>query len=94
VNLAYRVSPSDDPKDGSPEEFFPYGPFSAKREDLPYRVELWDEAKINVEQVLAVTSGPGIGFAAYHAATREFPDRYITLSHKRGVVSRWNGPSH
>jgi hypothetical protein len=94
VSLAYRLSPSGDPKDGSREEFLPYGPLSAKREDLPYRVELWDAAKISVEQVLAVTSSPGIGFAAYHAATREFPDRYITLSHKRSVVSRWNGPGH
>jgi hypothetical protein len=66
----------------------------ADPEDLPYRVELWDEAKQVVEQVLAVTSNASIGYAAYYAATREFPQRYVTLRHKRAVVSRWNGPEH
>ena len=64
------------------------------REDLPYRVEQWDAAKQNVEQVLAVTANASIGYAAYYAATREHPNRYITLRHKGGIVSRWNGPDH
>jgi hypothetical protein len=64
------------------------------REDLPYRVELWDAAKQSVEQVLAVTANASIGYAAYYAATREHPTRYITLRHKGGIVSRWNGPDH
>jgi hypothetical protein len=59
---------------------------------LPYRVELWDESRSTVEQVLAVTANAGIGYAAYYAATRENPHRYITLRHKNAVVSRWNGP--
>lgn len=63
-------------------------------EDLPYRVELWDDAKQVVEQVLAVTSNASIGYAAYYAATREFPRRYVTLRHKRSIVSRWNGPEN
>lgn len=70
-------------------------PFESKpaaREDLPYRVELWDEQKQAVEQVLAVTVNASIGYAAYYAATREHPNRYITLRHKGGIVSRWNGP--
>jgi hypothetical protein len=62
------------------------------REDLPYRVELWDESKIYVEQILAVTSNGSIGYAAYYAATREHPERYITLRHKNNIVSRWNSP--
>jgi len=47
-----------------------------------------------VEQVLAVTANGSIGYAAYFAATREFPHRYITLRHKTGIISRWNGPGH
>ena len=66
----------------------------AGREDLPYRVELWDAEKQMVEAVLAVTASASIGFAAYFAATREFPDRYVTLRHKGSFVSRWNGPTH
>jgi hypothetical protein len=61
---------------------------------LPYKVELWDEEKSSVEQVLAVTAHGSIGYAAYYAATQEYPDRYITLRHKNGIISRWNGPGH
>jgi hypothetical protein len=67
---------------------------TAEREDLPYKVELWDEAGHSVEQVLAVTASGSIGYAAYYAATREYPSRYITLRHKNSIVSRWNGPTH
>jgi len=63
-------------------------------EDLPYKVELWDPAKTGVEQVLAITANGSIGYAAYYAATREYPDRYITLRHKNAIVSRWNGPTN
>src|SRR5579872_3660426 len=50
---------------------------AAAGDDLPYRVELWTEDKGSVEQVLAVTASGSIGFAAYYAATREYPSRYI-----------------
>jgi hypothetical protein len=63
-----------------------------EREDLPYRVELWDTAKLSVEQVLAITANGSIGYAAYFGATREFPSRYITLRHKSRILSSWNGP--
>lgn len=66
---------------------------SAEREDLPYKVELWDEARKSVEQVLAVTANGSIGYAAYYAATREFANRYVTLRHKNRIISRWNAPS-
>jgi hypothetical protein len=64
----------------------------AHHEDLPYKVELWDPARQSVEQVLAVTAHGSIGYAAYYAATREYPDRYVTLRHKNRIVSRWNAP--
>jgi hypothetical protein len=69
-----------------------FGPVPS--EDLPYKVELWNQAKTAVEQVLAVTANGSIGYAAYYAATREHPDRYITLRHKNSIVSRWNGPTN
>jgi hypothetical protein len=89
----YTLISGDGPEDGfrsSPQR----GRASSRQEDLPYRVELWDEAKSGVEQVLAVTANGSIGYAAYYAATREYPDRYITLRHKQSIVSRWNGPDH
>lgn len=66
----------------------------ADGEDLPYKVELWDPTKTRVELVLAVTANASIGYAAYYAATREHAERYVTLRHKNGILSRWNGPSH
>ena len=87
----YRLLPMGDPEDDEGGEFSSR-PVPVEREDLPYRVELWDVARASVEQVLAVTANGSIGYAAYYAATREFPHRYITLRHKNRIVSRWNAP--
>jgi hypothetical protein len=88
-----RLSPADGPVD-DPRRPARSDRQAAEREDLPYKVELWDEAGQSVEQVLAVTASGSIGYAAYYAATREHPARYITLRHKNSIVSRWNGPTH
>jgi hypothetical protein len=89
----YDFAAGNDP-DGGEAQPAPFDRRTAAREDLPYRVELWDAARSGVEQVLAVTANAGIGYAAYYAATREHPDRYITLRHKSLIVSRWNGPDN
>ena len=89
----YRLGSEGDPEDGQriPSRSDRQ---TAGREDLPYRVELWDEAKETIELVLAVTANGSIGYAAYYAATREYPQRYVTLRHKNRTVARWNGPEH
>jgi hypothetical protein len=88
----YRLAPAshseDEGADGRPSARIP------AEHGLPYKVELWDEAKASVEQVLAVTAHGSIGYAAYYAATREYPQRYVTLRHNDRIVSRWNGPGH
>jgi hypothetical protein len=86
-----RLKPPDDREDGIPRSD-PSQPVPADREDLPYKVELWNEAGTSVEQVVAITANAGIGYAAYYAAAREYPDRHITLRHKNTVVARWSGP--
>ena len=86
-----RLVTSEDADSSLPKDD-PSGRGSAAREDLPYKVEIWNETGAAVEQVIAVTANASIGYAAYYAATREYPDRYITLRHKNSVVSRWNGP--
>ena len=90
--VSYRLSPGDDAGDGQRKPTL--DPPAAAREDLPYRVELWDPSKRPVDQVLAVTASGSIGYAAFYGATREYPDRYITLRHKNSIISRWNGPTH
>jgi hypothetical protein len=90
---AYRFLPGDDAEDSASPKISHFGS-PAPREDLPYRVELWDERKMSVEQVLAVTANGSIGFAAYYAAAREYPNRYVTLRHKNSIVSRSNPPKN
>lgn len=72
------------------------GSFSHRKEgeDLPYKVELWNQARTAVEQVLAITANASIGYSAFYAAARDHFDRYITLRHKNTIVNRWNGPPH
>ena len=62
--------------------------------DLAYEVELWDQGKGKVERVLAITANGSIGYAAYFEATKEHPDRYVTLRHKNRIMARWNPPLH
>ena len=92
--VALNLSPNDDPADrpGSTPPLF--GRFPADGEDLPYKVEIWDEPAETVVQVVAVTASPAIGYAAFYAATREFPGRAITLRHDGRVISRWAARTH
>jgi hypothetical protein len=78
-----KDDPDESPPSGSDRSTAPHG-------DLPFHVELWSEDRSVVEQVLAVTANSSIGYAAYHAATREYPDRYVILRHRNRVLSRWN----
>jgi hypothetical protein len=91
--ISWRLAAGDDPDD-APREPVRLDRMASGREDLPYKVELWDEGKQSVEQVLAVTASGSIGYAAFYAATREYPHRYITLRHKNNIVSRWNAAGH
>jgi hypothetical protein len=88
-----RLAPPGDREDGVPRGI-PSRPAPTDREDLPYKIEIWNESGAAVEQVVAVTASASIGYAAYYAATREYPDRHITLRHKNSVVARWSGPQH
>jgi len=93
AQIRQRLRPSDEPpEEGNRQR--PGGQLSAAGQDLHYTVELWDQPKQAVEQVLAVTVSASIGFAAYFAATREYPQRCITLRHRHTVLSRWNGATH
>jgi hypothetical protein len=86
-------APGSGAEDGAPKPPRPDRNI-AEGEELPFKVELWNEQRDAVEQVLAVTANGSIGYAAYYAATREFADRYVTLRHKNRIVSRWNGPNN
>jgi hypothetical protein len=90
----HRFGPPADPPDESPRTPAPLEEFPADGEDLAYRVEVWDAAGALVEQVVAISATASIGYAAYFAATREYPGRTITLRHRSMVISRWTGGTH
>ena len=92
-SLRYHFVPDDPSEDGARRAARSDGSI-ASREDLPFKVELWDASRSSVEQVLAVTANGSIGYAAYYAAAREYPDRYVTLRHKNNIISRSNPPQH
>ena len=89
---SYRFGSGSDPEEDGSQKVKRTDRSKPSHEDLPYKVELWDVDKKSVEQVLAVTASGSIGYAAYYAAAREYPDRYVTLRHKNGIVARSNGP--
>lgn len=72
----------------------PEPPAKTTPDEFAYRLELWDEGKNAIETILAMASSGTIAYAAYYAATREFPERYVTLRHGDNVLSRWNAPGH
>jgi len=56
-------------------------------EHLPFRIELWKGAV--QKRVLAATSNVSIGYAAFYAAAKLYPDSYIELRDSLGVLCRW-----
>lgn len=93
LRACYRFSTADDPESVPPGSAKSPSDLSSLL-DLQYRVELWDPATALVQLVIAATVSSSIGYAAYHAATIEYPECYVVFRHKDVVLSRWNGPGH
>jgi hypothetical protein len=94
LQLAFKLQAPADPPEGGGPGSGAHRMIPIEGDDLPYKVEVWDASGEFVEQVVAVSANPAVGFAAYYAAAREFPGRDVTLRHKDRVLSRWTGRSH
>lgn len=92
LSSPYRLASGSNPEEDGSGKIKRADRSKSAHENLPYKVELWDVDKKSVEQILAVTASGSIGYAAYYAAAREYPDRYVTLRHKNGIVARSHGP--
>jgi len=55
------------------------GGSAARSPELPFRVELWDEKRQRVQQVVARARSAGLAEAVFHAACEEYPGRYLSL---------------
>jgi hypothetical protein len=51
--------------------------------ELPFRVELWDEKRKKVEQVVARAHSAALAEAVFQAACEEYTGRYVTLRRGR-----------
>jgi hypothetical protein len=90
VSQIAKLSSTDDPFDRRPKTPPPGRRFQSDEEDLPFSVELWSTDMGVLEQVVAVSASPSIGYAAYYAATREYPGRVVVLRHQDRIMSRWD----
>ncbi len=61
---------------------------------MTYRVELCAGPDETVERTIAEASHPSIAYAAFYAATREYPERLILLRRRGDVLSRWRAARH
>ena len=57
-------------------------------DDLPYRVELWDDADRHVEEVIALASDYTSACGAYEEALKRRPGKLITLRQKARVIKK------
>jgi hypothetical protein len=52
---------------------------SASADDLPFRVELWNDRKTSTERVVARTHSATLAQAVFNAACEQYPGRHLSL---------------
>ena len=63
---------------------------AGRDDDLPFRVELWDDHDRHIEEVIALVSDYTTARSAYEEAVKRRPGKLITLRQKARVIqSRW-----
>jgi len=55
--------------------------------DLPYSVELWDDADSHVEELIALTADYRVARAAFDEAVKRRPGKIITLRQKTRLLA-------
>jgi hypothetical protein len=56
-------------------------------DDLPFRVELWDDKDSHIEEVIALASDYATARSAYEEAIKRRPGRIVTLRQKTRVLA-------
>ena len=60
-------------------------------EDLPFRIELWDDADRHIEEVIALASDYASACGAYDEAVKRRTGKLITLRQKARVIKESRG---
>jgi hypothetical protein len=61
---------------------------SGGEQNLPFRIELWDDADRHIEEVIALASDFASACGAYDEAVKRRPGKLITLRQKARVIKR------
>jgi hypothetical protein len=56
--------------------------------DLPFRIELWDDADQHVDELIALTGDYGTAISTYEEAVKRRPGKLITLRQKARVIKK------
>jgi len=57
-------------------------------DNLPFRIELWDEADRHIEEVIALAPDFASACGAYDEAVKRRPGKLITLRQKARVIKK------
>jgi hypothetical protein len=57
-------------------------------DDLPFRVELWDDKDSHIEEVIALASDYATARSAFDDAVKRRPRKLITLRQKTRVIQK------
>ena len=61
-------------------------------QELPYRIEMWDDHDTHVEELIALVGDHGVARSAFAEAVRRRPGKVIILRQKSRVLAdsrRW-----
>ena len=67
---------------------FSNGGMGGDEHDLPFKIELWDDADRHVEEVIALASDFASACGAYEEAVKRRPGKLITLRQKARVIKK------
>ena len=57
-------------------------------DDLPFRIELWDDADQSVEELIALVADFATAQTAYNDAVKRRPGKLITLRQKARLIRK------
>jgi hypothetical protein len=61
---------------------------AGRDDDLPFRIELWDDADTRIEEVIALTADFTSACGAYDEAVKRRPGKLVTLRQKARVIKK------
>jgi hypothetical protein len=59
---------------------------TGRDDELPFRVEVWDDKDSHIEEIIALTSDYATARNVYEEAVKRRPGRFITLRQKARVI--------